>query len=59
MEEPTGPNATARKVTYTANLEIDHKALRAQIFNEGWRIMKNRVYDANMHGAPWNEMRSM
>jgi tricorn protease len=59
VEEPTGPNATARKVTYTANLEIDHKALRAQIFNEGWRIMKNRFYDANMHGAPWNEIRSM
>jgi tricorn protease len=46
-------------VTYTANLEIDHKALRAQVFNEGWRIMKNRFYDANMHGAPWNEMRSI
>jgi hypothetical protein len=41
-----------RKVTYTANLEVDHKALRAQIFNEGWRIMKNRFYDANMHGTP-------
>ncbi|MBY0496882.1 MAG: biopolymer transporter Tol [Cyanobacteria bacterium] len=59
IEEPTGANATARKVTYTANLEIDHKALRAQIFNEGWRIMKNRFYDANMHGTPWNEMRSI
>ena len=59
VEEPTGPNATARKVTYTANLEVDHKALRAQIFNEGWRIMKNRFYDANMHGTPWNEMRSI
>jgi tricorn protease len=52
-------NATARKVTYTANLEVDRKALRAQVFNEGWRIMKNRFYDANMHGAPWREMKSM
>ena len=59
IEEPTGPNATARHVTYTANLEIDHKAMRAQIFNEGWRIMKNRFYDANMHGVPWNEMRNI
>ncbi len=58
-DELTGPNATARKVTYTANLEVDHKALRAQIFNEGWRIMKNRFYDANMHGAPWREMKSL
>ena len=47
-------NATARQVTYTANIEVDHKALRAQVFNEGWRIMKNRFYDAKMHGADWN-----
>jgi tricorn protease len=40
-------------VTYTVNLEIDHKALRSQVFNEGWRIMKNRFYDAKMHGADW------
>jgi tricorn protease len=58
-EELSGPNATARRVTYTANLEVDRKALRAQIFNEGWRIMKNRFYDANMHGAPWREMKSI
>ena len=47
-------NATARQVTYTANIEVDRKALRAQVFNEGWRIMKNRFYDAKMHGADWN-----
>jgi tricorn protease len=47
------PTATARQITYSANLEVDHKALRAQVFNEGWRIMKNRFYDAKMHGADW------
>ena len=52
-------NATARQVTYTANLEVDHKALRAQVFNEGWRIMKNRFYDAKMHGANWREMKTI
>jgi tricorn protease len=46
-------SATARQVTYTANIEIDRKALRSQVFNEGWRIMKNRFYDATMHGADW------
>ena len=49
----TNANATARQVTYTATLEVDHKALRAQVFNEGWRIMKNRFYDGEMHGADW------
>jgi tricorn protease len=48
-----GGSASARQVTYTANLEVDRKALRRQVFNEGWRIMKNRFYDGEMHGADW------
>ncbi|HET7698024.1 MAG TPA: S41 family peptidase [Vicinamibacterales bacterium] len=52
--EPSATNQTARQVTYTANIEVDRKALRQQVFNEGWRIMKNRFYDARMHGADWN-----
>jgi tricorn protease len=54
-----GGGGTARQVTYSANLEVDRKALRAQVFNEGWRIMKNRFYDAKMHGANWPAMREM
>jgi len=46
-------NASARQVTYSVNLEVDRKALRAQVFNEGWRIMKHRFYDPKMHGADW------
>jgi tricorn protease len=56
--EPAATNATARQITYTANIEVDHKALRAQVFNEGWRIMKNRFYDAKMHGVDWSEMQN-
>ncbi len=55
---PVG-NATSRHVTYRVTLEVDHRALRAQVFNEGWRIMKNRFYDAKMHGANWNAVREM
>ena len=33
--------------------QVDKKALRAQVFNEGWRIMKNRFYDAEMNGVNW------
>ncbi len=47
-------NATARQVTYTASIEVDHRALRSQVFNEGWRIMKHRFYDPKMHGTDWN-----
>jgi len=53
--QPTGAaGATARRVTFTANIEVDRRALRRQVFNEGWRIMKNRFYDPKMHGADWN-----
>ncbi len=57
--DPAGGGANARQVTYTASIEVDHKALRSQVFNEGWRIMKNRFYDAKMHGADWNATKAM
>src|SRR5262249_61985260 len=53
------PTQTARQVTYTSQIEVDHKALRAQVFNEGWRIMKNRFYDAKMHGSDWAAAKKM
>jgi tricorn protease len=46
-------SGTARQVTYTATIDVNKKLLRAQVFNEGWRIMKNRFYDAEMHGTDW------
>jgi tricorn protease len=42
-----------RQVTYTATIQVDRRLLRKQVFNEGWRIMKNRFYDAEMHTANW------
>jgi tricorn protease len=51
---PTTTAATARQVTFTITTTIDHKALRKEVFDEGWRVMKNRFYDAKMHGADWN-----
>jgi hypothetical protein len=39
-------SGTARQVTYTASIDVNKKLLRAQVFNEGWRIMKNRFYDS-------------
>src|SRR4051812_46524020 len=51
--DTSGGSPAARQVTYSATLEVDHKALRTQVFNEGWRIMKNRFYDGEMHGADW------
>jgi tricorn protease len=45
-------------VTYTASIPVDKRLLRAQVFNEGWRIMKDRFYDSEMHGVNWSAMRA-
>ena len=58
-EPAASGGATARRVSFSVTLEVDHKALRKQVFNEGWRIMKNRFYDVKMHGADWNAAKSM
>ena len=34
-------------------MEIDIPAERRQVFEEAWRVMKNRFYDPKMHGANW------
>ncbi len=32
---------------------IDRAAEREQVFEEAWRVMKNRFYDPKMHGVDW------
>ncbi len=49
---PTG--ATPRRIDFTVRLLIDRPAERQQVFEEAWRVMKNRFYDAKMHGVNWS-----
>jgi tricorn protease len=55
---PGGAGGARRRVTFTARVEVDHREERKQVFAEGWRIMKNRFYDPNMHGADWAAART-
>jgi tricorn protease len=55
--DTTVPAAGARRLTFTARVDIDHRARRQQVFQESWRIMKYRFYDANMHGVDWAKAR--
>jgi tricorn protease len=56
------PTATAagastgnrKRVAFNLRVEVDHRAEREQVFEEGWRIMKYRFYDPQMHGVNWN-----
>jgi tricorn protease len=51
--------ATARRVSFTIKVEIDHRAERQQVFAESWRVMKHRFYAADMHGVDWNKMKGV
>lgn len=46
-------SSTPRRVSFTVRLEVDETAERRQVFEEAWRVMKNRFYDPKMHGIDW------
>ena len=46
--------APPRRVNFTLRMEIDTIAEQRQVFAEAWRVMKNRFYDAGMHGVNWS-----
>ena len=46
-----------RRITFTCRVDVDHRAEREQVFNESWRIMRDRFYDADMHGVDWARAR--
>ncbi|MDR3700880.1 MAG: S41 family peptidase [Candidatus Sulfopaludibacter sp.] len=50
-EAASGPGP--RRIDISVRMEIDIPAERRQVFEEAWRVMKNRFYDAKMHGADW------
>jgi len=45
--------ATPRRIAFTVRIQVDNEAERRQVFEEGWRVMKNRYYDGKMHGVNW------
>jgi tricorn protease len=49
----TSSSSTPRRVSFTVRLEVDETAERRQVFEEAWRVMKNRFYDPKMHGVDW------
>jgi tricorn protease len=60
----TGGATTARtferrRITFTARVDVDHRLERQQVFNEAWRIMRDRFYDPAMHGVDWAKARSI
>jgi tricorn protease len=47
-----------RRVAFTARVDVDLTAERTQMFDDAWRTMKYRFYDAGMHGKDWDAART-
>jgi len=45
-----------RLETGRLQMRVDPRAEWAQIYREGWRINRDFLYDAQMHGADWDAM---
>jgi tricorn protease len=55
---PTTGGGSKRKITFNVTLEIDKPGEWAEMFDDAWRTMKYRFYDAKMHGKDWDAMRA-
>jgi tricorn protease len=42
---------------FSARLVIDRPAVRLQVLDEGWRMMRDNFYDPDMHGVDWPKLR--
>jgi tricorn protease len=42
---------------FNARLTIDRPAVRLQVLDEGWRTMRDKFYDPDMHGVDWPALR--
>ncbi len=54
-----GAAGARRRVNFTVHVEVDETAERKQVFEEAWRVMKDRFYDAKMNGVDWAHYREV
>ena len=50
-------DASAKSYGFSVPLTVDAAARRLQKFNEAWRLLDDGFYDADFHGANWNNVR--
>jgi len=54
---PAGPGGR-RRINFNVRVRIDRSAEWAEMFDDGWRTMKYRFYDPQMHGMDWDAARA-
>ncbi|MFP4623680.1 MAG: hypothetical protein ACLFRX_05825, partial [Gemmatimonadota bacterium] len=47
------------RISFSFPVFVDMRGEWAQIFDESWRVMKHRFYDADMHGVDWAGVREI
>lgn len=52
------PEGGRRRINFNVRVRIDRPAEWAEMFDDGWRTMKYRFYDPQMHGMNWDAMRA-
>jgi tricorn protease len=52
------PEATRRRINFNTRVRVDHAAEWLEMFDDGWRTMKYRFYDPQMHGIDWDAART-
>ena len=55
---PAGGGAARRRVSFNVTVEIKKPKEWEEMFDDAWRTMKYRFYDAKMHGKDWDAMRA-
>jgi tricorn protease len=53
------PTAARQRVNFQVRVEVDHRAERKQVFEQAWRVMRDRFYDKNMNGVDWEKYRGV
>ncbi|MCK5776737.1 MAG: PD40 domain-containing protein, partial [Bacteroidales bacterium] len=43
-------------IAIKAKAEIDHKAIKEQVFNQAWLVINNGFYDPDFHGRDWEAL---
>lgn len=46
-----------KRVNFSFRIVVNQEQEWEQIFEEAWRVMKYRFYDADMHGTDWNAVK--
>jgi tricorn protease len=54
----TGEGGGRRRLSFNVRVRVDRPAEWAEMFEDGWRTMKYRLYDPKMHGIDWDAMRA-